>query len=141
MTARGAIPCRLPDWRRRLELYLADAARVPFAHGTHDCALFAAGAVKAMTGHDPAADYRGRYGSFKEGLRALRASGDSDHLALADRLFEAIPVATARPGDLAAVPMPRPALGVVQGELIYLVGDEGLRLVPLTSATRAWRVA
>jgi len=43
---------RLPDWRRKLELYLRDASTRPFRPRPHDCALSAAGAVKAMTGTD-----------------------------------------------------------------------------------------
>lgn len=132
---------RAPDWRRKLELYVAEAAVRPFAFGEHDCATFAAGAVAAMTGVDPAGRYRGGYGSLTEGLQLLRAGGVEDHLDLADRLFEAIPVARARPGDLAAVATGEgDALGIVQGEHVYLVGPGGLRLVPLTEAARAWRV-
>jgi hypothetical protein len=132
---------RAPDWRRKLELYVAAAASRRFDFGEHDCAMFAAGAVAAMTGADPAAPYRGRYGTLNEGLELLRAAGFGDHLDMADSLFEEIPVARARPGDLAAVAAGEgDALGVVQGEHVYLVGPGGLRLVPLTDASRAWRV-
>lgn len=132
---------RAPDWRRKLELYIAAAADRPFGLGQHDCAMFAAGAVAAMTGADPAAPYRGRYGTLTEGLDLLRADGFGDHLDVAGGLFEEVPVARARPGDLAAVAAgDGDALGVVQGEHVYLVGPGGLRLVPLTDAARAWRV-
>lgn len=135
------IPDRLPDWRRRLELYLAEVANRPFAFGRHDCGLFAAGAIEAMTGKDPGEPYRDRYGSFKGALKALRKDGFADHLVLANALFSALPVARARPGDLAAVETGEgPAFGIVQGEQVYLAGEAGLRLVPLTDAARAWRV-
>ena len=48
---------RTPYWRSALAAYIAETMRKPFAWGLHDCALFAAGAVEAMTGNDPAADY------------------------------------------------------------------------------------
>lgn len=132
---------RHPSWRTRLGAYLADAARTPFVEGRHDCALFAAGAVLAMTGKDPAARFRGRYRTTKGGLRVLRRAGYHDHLALAEAHFEEVPPAFARVGDLAAVPgADGPALGVVQGERIYVLRPEGLGSVSLLQATRALRV-
>lgn len=132
---------RLPDWQPRLAAFLEDAGRLPFAEGRHDCALFAAGAVAAMTGEDPAAGWRGRYRTTRGGLRVLRAAGHRDHLALAAALFEGIPPAFARMGDLAAVPgQGGPALGVVQGEGVFVLTPAGMGLVPLTAATAAWRL-
>lgn len=132
---------RLPSWRTRLGAYLADASRTPFVEGRHDCALFAAGAVQAMTGVDPAAPFRHRYRTTKGGLRVLRRAGYRDHLALAEAHFEEVPTAFARVGDLAAVPgADGPALGVVQGERIFVLRPEGLGSVSLLQATRAWRV-
>lgn len=125
--------------RARLTTYLADCARRPFAEGSHDCALFAAGAVQAMTGRDIAAEWRGRYISTRGGLRVLRRAGFADHIALAAHHF---PV-THRPriGDLAAVPTEQgPALGVVQGLHIYLLAESGLALVPLSAATQFFEV-
>lgn len=52
---------RCEDWHARLAAYVFDAGRTPFAYGSHDCALFAAGAVEAMTGTDLAAGWRGIY--------------------------------------------------------------------------------
>jgi hypothetical protein len=132
---------RLPSWRTRLGLYLAEAARTPFAEGRHDCALFAAGAVLAMTGMDPAAPFRGRYRTTRGGLRVLRRAGYRDHLALAVAHLEEVPPSFARVGDLAAVQgADGPALGVVQGERIYVLRPEGMATVSLLQAMRAWRV-
>ena len=63
---------RLPDWKTHLIAYLADAARKSYQPGVHDCALFSAGAVLAMTGVDLAAGWRGRYTTLTRGLRVLR---------------------------------------------------------------------
>lgn len=135
------VPPRRADWREALVAYLVDAGATPLEYGRHDCALFAAGAVAAMTGADPAHAWRGRYRSIAQGRRLLRQSGLKDHLAAAGAIFEEIAPAGARPGDLAAVATDDgPALGIVQGECIYLVGPGGLRLVALTDAARAWRV-
>lgn len=133
---------RAPDWRIALMQYLADAARAPLRFGTHDCAIFAAGAVKAMTGHDFAAAYRGRYDSLAKGLRLLARDGFADHVALARASLPSVPVATALPGDLAVVPSdPVAALGVVQGASIYVLAPTGgLGLVALTEAGEVFRV-
>lgn len=133
---------RRDDWRLALMRFLDDAARMPMAFGTHDCALFAAEAVRIMTGTDLAARYRGRYSDLREGLRLLKADGFADHVALARAKLPAIPVADAMPGDLAVIAAdPLPALGVVQGAAVYVLAVQGgLGLVPLTEAVEAFRV-
>ncbi|PKP67337.1 MAG: hypothetical protein CVT86_01940 [Alphaproteobacteria bacterium HGW-Alphaproteobacteria-8] len=132
---------RLPDWKPRLTAWLGATARRPFAEGENDCALFFAGAVEAMTGTDIAARWRGRYCTTKAGLRALRRAGFADHVALAATLFDEVPPAYARIGDCAVVPTAEgPALGIVQGELIYVLGPAGLSRLPRARATRAFRV-
>lgn len=132
---------RFPDWRPRLRAYVSSVSRETFAFGRHDCALFAAGAVAAMTGVDPAAAWRGRYRTAADGLNWLRVAGYADPFALAGALFEEVPAAFAQIGDLAEVPgEDGPALGVVQGAAIYVIRREGLATVPLTTASRAWRV-
>ena len=132
---------RLPDWQARLVAYLHAARLRPFAYGRHDCSLFAADCVAAMTGHDMAAPWRGRYTTLRGGIRVLRRAGFIDHIALTASLFPEIPPLSAQPGDLAVVPTDEgPALGVVQGEAVYLLGPTGLGLVSLLLAQRAFRV-
>lgn len=133
---------RHDGWRIALMQYLGECARTPLQFGTHDCAIFAAGAVQAMTGVDFAAEYRGTYATLREGLRHLQADGFADHIALARDRLPAIAVAEAMPGDLAVIPVdPLPALGVVQGPSVYVLGATGgLAIVPLTDAVEAFRV-
>jgi hypothetical protein len=129
------------DWHARLVTYMADCRARPFAPGHHDCALFAAGAVQAMTGVDPAAEWRGRYTTHRGGLRVLRRAGFRDHIEVAAALFAEIPLAQALPGDLAAIDTGcGPALGVMQGAAIYVLKPDGLGLLPRNAATRAFRV-
>ncbi len=132
---------RLSDWHPRLCAWLTEVRTAQFAYGSHDCALFAAGAVAAMTGEDPAQAWRGHYTTLRGGLRKLRADGYRDHVALAADMFREIAPGAARPGDLATVPGPDGlALGVVQGEHVYALQETGLALVPVDSATRAFAV-
>lgn len=133
---------RQPDWRVRLASYLAAVAAKPFAPGEHDCALFAAGAVTAMTGVDLAADWRGAYASLPAGLRALRKAGFDDHIALVARQFKPIHPAFAQVGDIAVLEGDDgfAALGIVQGERIYVLRPDGIATLPLTDAKEAFRV-
>ena len=133
---------RQTHWKLQLCQYLGEAARRPFEEGQHDCALFLANAVAAMTGVDFAAPYRGRYTTTRGGLRMLRKNGFADHVALAAHHLTEIAVARATPGDGAVVPDTYGlALGVVQGECIYVLTPTGLALVDLLRATRAFRVS
>src|SRR5690606_22731839 len=66
---------RFTNWRTALNDYVHSVMSKPFIWGTHDCALWAAGAVLAMTGYDPAEKYRGRYKTLIGGLRLLRKDG------------------------------------------------------------------
>lgn len=124
---------RLQDWRSRLAAWLATIAREPFAYGSHDCALFAAGAIEALTGEDAAQDWRGKYSTLQGGLKLLRRSGYADHLHLAKARFPL--TQNPRAGDLALVPVPDGvALGVVQGALVYVPANVGWGLVPREAA-------
>lgn len=132
---------RLENWRARLSAYLSDVSRKGFRPGEHDCALFAAGAVEAMTGRDPAAAWRRTYRTIEDGLALLAQAGHADHVAFAADLFEEIPPILAQVGDLAAIREGDDlALGIVQGPMIYVLRPSGLGLVPLTFAERAFRI-
>jgi hypothetical protein len=63
---------RYGDWPERLARCIAAARTRRFAWGEHDCALFAADCVQAMTGRDPAGAYRGRYRTALGVARLLR---------------------------------------------------------------------
>lgn len=124
---------RLKGWQGRFTAWLAGVSREPFSYGRHDCALFAAGAVEAMTGEDFARDWRGRYSTMRGGLRVLRKAGHADHIALARALFPS--TVTPKAGDLAVISTPEgPALGVVQGQFVYAPAAIGWALVPRSAA-------
>lgn len=134
---------RRPDWHARLSAYLTKAGQQPFAEGSHDCALFVGGAVEAMTGTDPMAELRGRYQTTAEGLALLRSMGYADHLAWFSAQLDQMPKgARPAPGDVACIPgHDGPALGIVQGEAVYVLQPErGLGFAALSQVRRAWRV-
>lgn len=132
---------RKKDWRTRLAAYMGAISRRAFRPGEHDCALFAAGAVEAMTGTDLAAPWRRTYRTLEDGLALLAQHGHGDHVALAAAHLEEIAPILAQVGDVAAVREGEAlGLGIVQGPAIYVLRPSGLGLVPLTAAERAFRV-
>lgn len=133
---------RRRDWPRRLDHAVELAGRRVFRWGRWDCALFAADCVQAMTGHDFAAAFRGRYGSEIEALRLAGGSLED----LADRLLGrgTANVARARRGDVVLVDTDRgPALAVValDGMHVWCAAPAGLCRLPLADARKAWRIA
>lgn len=133
---------RSPDWQLRLMQYIAERARTPVDPAGPVCAEFAAGAVEAMTGQPLGIQWRGKYRTVSAGLKALKAGGYADHIALVADMFDEIPPAFARPGDIAVLPGDDgiAALGIVQGSHIYVQSAGGVGAVLLTDAIRAFRV-
>lgn len=133
---------RLPDWRTRLIAYLETVARRPFVEGTHDCALFTAGAIEAMTGTDLAEGFRGRYDATARGLAMLRREGHGSAVDIVAARLPEIRPSFAAEGDVAVLPDPKggDVLGIVQGALVYVAGPFGLALEPRLSMTRAFRL-
>ena len=131
---------RHPDWQKRLIAYLSQVRARPFKTGRHDCTLFSAGCVEAMTGVDLARGFRG-YRTPREGQRMLERKGFTDHVDLiASQLEECRPL-MARPGDVAIIePASGLSVGIVQGQYIYVLSPAGVGLVNLTDAIRAFRV-
>jgi len=129
---------RKPDWQACLAKYMHNEARSAFVYGKSDCALFAAGAIKAMTGTDTATEWRGKYTTLKGGLRVLRRSGYSDHIAAAAWFM---PYGNrARVGDIAVLAADEgPSLGVVQGEWVYCRTLGGIGLVPVSEIKRVFK--
>jgi hypothetical protein len=132
---------RRSDWEQQLANYLADCAGSEFVWGKLDCALFAAGAVRAMTDFDPAAAFRGKYRSVAGSVRALRLYGEGTLEATIASMFPDRPIGFARRGDLV---LHTGAVGVCVGDAGMFIGQEGdapgLVRVPRAEWTHAWGV-
>lgn len=133
---------RRADWQGCLTVYLAKVAHAPFRPGRFDCALFAAGAVQAMTGHDLAAPWRGVYGDLDSGRAALEAGGVTALAGLVAPYFAEIAIDQARAGDLAIIAGRdgHDAFAVVQGSFLYAVGARGLDRVAMSEIKQAFKV-
>lgn len=137
---------RREDWAERLDSYFQSIRDLPFIWGSHDCCLMAANAIKAMTGHDPAYDFRGLYASAEDAGFALQDIGAGDVAGtVAEILGAPLPtVMKAQRGDIVMFQTPAgDALGVVDltGTFFFAVTpDKGLVRIPLRRAASAWRV-
>ncbi|WKB52317.1 DUF6950 family protein [Eleftheria terrae] len=131
---------RLPAWRDRLAVLVAARLRQPFAWGQHDCALWVADAVHALTGQDPAAELRGRYHSALQAARLVAERGGLQ--ALGTALFgPPIGPLLARVGDVGlVVDEGRELCAVCNGDHWLAPGAAGLVALELSAATVAWRI-
>lgn len=133
---------RLPDWQPRLRSWLRGIGNRQIEPGRHDCCLFGAGAVEALTGVDLAAPWRGRYTTYRGGFRILRKAGYRDHVDLIARHLDEAVLAEALAGDIAIVPTDDgDAVGVFQGSAIYVLTSSGrLGFAPVPPMTTIFKV-
>lgn len=137
---------RREDWPERLAACVAAARARPFEWGAHDCCLFAADCIQAMTDVDVAADFRGKYATAKGAAKAMKKFAGGGVLAVAEKIAAAhglahIAPAAARRGDVVALDTEQgPALGVCLGALIAAPIAAGLVFLPFTAAQAAWRI-
>ena len=133
---------RVLDWRNVLgDLIEANRFR-PFEWGQHDCALWAASAIAAVTGQDPAEAVRGTYkGKLGARQRIKRYYGCEDLQQVMTKITgkEPVHVAFARAGDIVSADLNRlgigetvnflgMSLGVCNGARSFFVGETADRV-------------
>lgn len=140
---------RFEDWEQRLSEFIVENRDRPFEWGQWDCILMACAAVEALTGEDPAAEYRGRYTDGKGAALALREIGEGTLLRTVNAVFERRPVGQAQRGDLVWFEQ---SVGLCIGGAGLFVGEErladkaglpmreGLIRIPRASLSKAWAV-
>lgn len=122
---------RLSDWQTRLAEYLESSRGLVASGDVELCALFAAGAVEAVTGENPADQFRGKYREVADNLERT-----------IDTLFDAVPVPLAQTGDIA---FDGEAIGVVYGPHAMFIaettgGEVKLAAVPRSDLVKVWGV-
>jgi hypothetical protein len=130
--------------------FLLSRAKTPFAWGQHDCALFAADGVLAMTGVDIAADFRGKYTNEASALALIKQLAGGSTVADAAAwcaakhgLVEREYPLMAQRGDLVVLEdSGRLIAGLIHlsGRHIVAAGETGLKRILITAAKRAWKV-
>lgn len=136
---------RKPGWIAAYHDVIEDIRRTPFDWSAHECATgLAARVVEAITGHDFAAEYRGRYTTAAGAYRVMRHAGFEN---LADLAASCLPEyehpSQAHIGDIVAIEDSSIftfVLGVVSGERIHALSEAGLGTVDRSKAVRAFRV-
>jgi len=135
----GAIE-RADGWELRLFAVIADAEGVPFGYGSQDCFRFACAAIEALTGVDHWAAYAGRYQTRADAYALI-----AEHGGLSEGMDwlcgPRVAASHARRGDIVCIDTPLgEALGVCLGVDAAVLGDVGLRYVPVADALCAWRI-
>lgn len=135
-------------WERRLADYIRASSGAPFSYGRADCGLWAAGAVQAVCGVDPAEPFRGAYGDGDSAIRALHAFAGGGLEAAAAKIcaghgWREVAPTEACDGDLGIIPgADGPSMAVCFGWDWVAQGREGLvHVSDLAHARRAWAVA
>lgn len=128
---------RKTTWEEELSDYIASKRDEPFDYGVNDCAMFAAGAVEAMTGENPMEEFFGSYGDLRGSIKALKTLGEGSLEATIDGKFDEVEVGRAQRGDLAFFDG---SVGVVLGGFAYFVSDDGLERIPREYWDKCWRV-
>ena len=133
---------RKKDWSEKLVSYLLDNLDTPFQWGTFDCCLFAANAVREMTGKDFAAPFRDKYTTEKGAAKALIKYGQGDIKSTLNAIFGPLkPRLKAGRGDLVLVETDTgEALGVVASGKIWVATFDGRATIPLERALGCWSV-
>ncbi len=118
--------------------YLLAANQQSFRPGQHDCALFAAGWVREVTGQDLARGYRSKYRSLKRGGQVLAEAGFESHVAMAAAHLPEIAPAFAMPGDVVVVA--DDAFGILIGDRVAVLSPGGVGYVSRLDVHRAFAV-
>jgi hypothetical protein len=138
---------RLPDAAQRLQRLVVQRMQTPFGWGISDCALWAADAIEAQLGVDPAHALRGTYATDWQSrhvvarLGRLGGLGHSGGLAGVAQAVLGQPLASplqAGVGDVGLLRMG--ALAVCAGESWLAMTSRGLDNAPIDAAVCAWRV-
>jgi hypothetical protein len=129
---------RPAGWEHLLAEHIAAARAGSFRWGTHDCALWCADWVRAITGHDPAEEFRGRYGTEVEATRILGELGYTDLSSAVCAKLSKIPVPLASRGDV--LMHPQGMLGICDGPHAIFLTFSGVLRAPFLHCANAWEV-
>lgn len=126
---------RLPGWDGRLYALLERKRFREFEWGEHDCCIFAAAAVAAVSGQQ--ISLPGPYMSARQALRVVRALGGLPSAVTAALGSELVPASHAQRGDIVLLRQPRSfdghALAVCFGEFAYAPGEDCLVAIRMSS--------
>ncbi len=133
---------RKPNWPTLLGHFFYQNADRPFVWGEWDCCLFAADAIKEITGQDFASELRGKYDDAFGAARLIHP-----HRDLCGLVTELLPdnseisIQQAQRGDLAVIEnQGRQCAAIFWGRGVFAATETGLVQLPNTSIIKAWRI-
>ncbi len=130
------------NWPSILANQIEQAERTPFEWGVNDCCLWSATVVDAMTGVDPAKDFRGLYSTEAEAKIVLESLGTGDIKSIIVSIFgEPIGIKLAQRGDVVlAIIDGQQTVGICVGGRTAFKSLTGLIQLPTLKCDCAWRV-
>lgn len=135
--------CRIQKaegWEQRLADYVESRRGVEFEWGRHDCCVFTAGAIEAMTGADFTSAHQ-RYSTALGAARVIRDAGGISALPGRHGLHQIEPLSCAGRGDVVLVEIDgRESLGVCLGADSFFASAIGIATIKTAACVAAWRV-
>ena len=136
---------RVADWEPRLSEVIEGARDKPFKWGVHDCCIFAADCVLAISGKDPMEGLRGQYSDRRSALEILNEHGGPDALfdARLKRIgAQEIMPAYAQRGDVISMAQENAGARIMVAYRSFVIGpgDNGLLRKDRPSGARAWHI-
>ena len=129
------------DWQLEFEKVVSEHKDKPFIWGEHDCVLWAANAVLAITEFDAAEGFRDSYSTALGAAKLLKDFGGMESLVTKKLDREPVAPAFANVGDvLMGLQESQPMLAICNGETMLAPGVEGLVALPTLSAVKAWKI-
>lgn len=125
------------DWQTRLIGVLKDPKYREYRRGQTDCAMLVADCCLAVSGKDPAAEYRGEYDDLAGAIKALK-----NHGSIADALsrhFERVDPALAQRGDAVMMGSDM-SVGILWTNGIWTAEESTGIICVNREITAAWRV-
>lgn len=134
---------RTPGWRRRLETYIDSVINDPHEWGKHDCGLFLANCVEAITTVNPVEGLFESYSTPQGAYKQLKRMGFDDYPSLIGDILDEIHPSGVRYGDVILLKVDGIigwASGIVIGERSLVLMTERLGSVDTMEAHKAYRV-
>ncbi len=132
---------RVEDWPTALSVETNALSDRPHEWGVNDCAIFAADAIRAMTGTDLMKSIRGRYKTAIGAARVIKNDGFDGLAEYVDSLLPEISLSQAKRGDLILCYGPEgDFLAIRERSFAVGPGHRGAEQVDPRQFLKAWRV-
>lgn len=134
-------------WETDLIAYLRSVSKTPFSWEKHNCFTFTNNAIEAMTGRNFMREFIGDCVDVctdeKTAGEYLKSKGYKSHIHFFEKHFDARPSTLSMfRGDVAAARdlNGRAALGICQGDKLYMAGENGVSTISANFAKKAFAI-